>query len=780
MNFSYPEEIQKLPIAEHLEEISNTLKNSPSHFLVLTAETAAGKSTAVPFTLMKNFSGKILILEPRRLAAIAIASRISDLNGTVLGQETGYRVHLENKTSSSTKVEVITEAILTRRLQQDPSLEGVSVVVIDEFHERSIHADLALAFLKESMSLRNDLYVIVMSATIDTESLSEYLGENQKPAPVLKIPGRTYPVDIQYAPDKTVSRAVLDAIDSGEKGILVFFPGLYEITRAKTELEQLICPDDADIFILHSSINLSEQKKVLSPINNSKVRIILSSAIAETSLTVPDITCVIDTGTSRFNRMNNNVGGSHLVTEKVSQFSAAQRAGRAGRTQKGRCIRLWKETDILPESTPSEISRTDLSDLVLECAQWGAQNIQSLDWLEPPQASSWTTAQKLLQTLKCIDENNSITDLGKAVLKVGLGPRLSLTAIYGGAQSILPYSAFKESNPELKKRFIFDVEERLKNLRKIFPELKINEIEEPLLKGFPDRIAVLTEDANVYRFPSGRTASVRDYKGGVQSTYIVAPEIDAGDVKGTIFSYKPIVENYAKKWLLENSEISVKCEFDEETNRVKKTQVTSYGKIILSKKELKPEPEDTKLAICNAVRQKSVKFLPFSDKTVNFLTRTVFYHQCKNEDENLLSFEKLYAFLEEKCEEWLLPFLTTDSKVNPETVYNALYWFLDGAQIDSQVPQKLTLENGKTVKIIYENNSGIQPVLEIIIQQIFGCFSTPEILGKPVLIKLLSPARRPLQITTDLENFWNTTWPEICKEMKGRYPKHNWDYRISE
>ena len=339
MNF--PKSILQFPITEHLENICSTLKASPSRALVLTAETGAGKSTVLPLVLLQEFAGagaggtstgKILMTEPRRLAVVGVANRVSELLEEDCGNTVGYRIHLENKVSSNTRLEVMTEAILIRMLQSDPALEGVNLVVLDEFHERSVNTDHALAFLREAMELRDDLYVIIMSATIESKRISDFLDD----APVLEIPGRTFPVDIQYKPDFTIDDAVLSDIENDTpstasegigKAILCFLPGIREIRSAQMELSQALkAKGNIELCVLHSSISFSEQKHILTPPPAGTTRVILSSAIAETSLTVPGVTCVIDSGLSRVNRINLSTGMENLVTENESEFSAAQRA----------------------------------------------------------------------------------------------------------------------------------------------------------------------------------------------------------------------------------------------------------------------------------------------------------------------------------------------------------------------------------------------------------------------------------------------------------------------
>ena len=434
--YVYPDLINQLPIAPHLDDICVSLKSSRSHSLILTAETGAGKSTALPLALLNHFSGKIIMLEPRRIAALSVASRVSTLLGEEIGKTAGYVMRLESRVSEATRFTVMTEAVLTRMLQDDLLLDGVSVVVLDEFHERSVQADLALAFLKETMSLRGDLYVVVMSATIDTASLSSYLAAGGEAVPVFTVPGRQFPVDVEYAGALLPSDAVMRELRKRDGGsILVFLPGIADIRKTAAELEREAA--DADILILHSSIDFDEQKKVLSPPDDfSRRRVILSSSIAETSLSVPGVSVVIDSGLARINRMNVAAGMEMLATETESVFSAEQRKGRAGRMQRGRCVRLWRENDVRAAETAPEIARTDLTELVLECAERGVYRRDALSWLTPPSAAAWKSAQKLLIALGCLTAENKtdvenivrITSLGKAALTLGLHPRLRRSA----------------------------------------------------------------------------------------------------------------------------------------------------------------------------------------------------------------------------------------------------------------------------------------------------------------------------------------------------------------
>lgn len=814
------EKIKNLPITPYLEQICQNLKNSPSRFLVLTAQTAAGKSTAVPLALLENFNGKILMLEPRRLATVALAERISSLIGEKTGETVGYTLSLESKISQKTRFEVITEAILTRRLQNNPLLEDTNVVVIDEFHERSVHADLALAFLKEAMSLRDDLFVIIMSATINSKRIAEFL--SQPAAPVMEIPGRQFPVEIVYKDKISVKNAVLDEISqpinkcplvknqNRTDSILVFLPGIAEINKLRSELENSLSSAEAEILTLHSSVPLSEQKKILSevPISSPR-RIILSSSIAETSLTVPGVTTVIDSGLSRISKMNVSLGMERLVTEKASQFSADQRAGRAGRLMSGRCVRLWSKFDILNSEIQPEILRCNLASLVLECAKWGSTKIDSFFWLDSPSKSAWNAAAMLLTEFGFL-ENEKITQNGKFALELGIEPRLACAILYGKKTNhleealnfVLKFSQYGTANEEQKKKFLSLLKKRIEKCGFSSSPSGYEEFSqtELFLSGFPDRLgkkqpieeqSFLKNTAQtLYQFPSARKAVLaKAYQESPE--WLIAPEVNAGSSTGKIYSFEKIDSIQLENWLKNHSEITEELEFDKKTFSAKKTQKSYYGAILLKEKKLPVSPHDFGKALCSEIQKNGLSVLPFDKKIFDFLLRAQFY---ANHIETEL-FTQIES-LQKNAETWLLPFITS-SKIDENIVFDALFYFLNGTKIDSSVPSSIILENGKKAKIKYESRLissemlnidgylanvrllNAVPILEIIIQQIFGCFSTPKISGIPVILKLLSPARRPLQITDNLENFWSGAWIEICKEMKGRYPKHNWNYRLT-
>ncbi len=782
------DEMSKLPIYEHLQDICSALKKSPSRSLVLTAETGAGKSTAVPVALLQNFNGQILMLEPRRIAVLNIAERVSFLLGEKSGKTCGYMMHLENKTSEATRFTVLTEAILTRKIQADPALEGVSVVVLDEFHERSLHADLALALLHDTMQIREDLYVLVMSATIDAERIAAYLGEKNEPCPIIKAEGSLFPVEVEYSPQMSVEAAVVKAIGDGGT-ILVFLPGLKEIRQAKEALEQKNL--GVEIDILHSSVPIEEQRRILE-YKGTDTRVILSSSIAETSVTVPGIKTVIDSGMARVMHFDQSLGMQKLMTTKETVFNAKQRTGRAGRTGPGKCIRLWNEHERLKEKMSPEILDADLSPLVLECTEWGVKDRLNLQWLDEPPEAAWNVALELLQMLGCVS-GNKITSLGKACLVLGMHPRMACVVLAGFihrhldecVEIVLGYIFKDNSNNRMRNLYAQNLKERVQRVTEQFdlstgiPKMSTKfSTAYALLYGYPDRIGMQTEPGSIeYQFPSGHIAKLNS-KVQNQSKYIVAPELDAGEKTGRIYEYENLEETIAEEFLNLHSKKHMEISFDGDV--LNKVEYTGYGKIILREKRIKVTDDDYVEAICQQVEIKGTDFLPLNNETNSFLKRVQFYLENNNSDKKTMDvLQQKIDSLSVLVREWLPPFIVPGKKISAKTVYDALYYFLEGTTVDKKVPKVLLLPNGKKRSVNYENQNGkIIPVLEIIIQQLFGCLETPRILGIPVLLKLLSPARRPLQITSDLENFWKETWPEICLEMKGRYPKHNWDYHI--
>ncbi len=788
--------LSQFPITPYLEQICNALKDSPSRFLILTAETAAGKSTVLPLALLEHFSGKILMTEPRRIAVLGVANRLGELaeSGSLgqadCGNPIGYKIQLESKITRDTRLEVVTEAILVRQLQSDPALEDYNVVVLDEFHERSVNTDLALAFLKEAMQLRDDLFVVIMSATIDTKRLQNYLGTVGE-VPVFSVPGRQFPVKVLYEPEKSVVAAVKDVLRFDVMGnILVFLPGIADIRKAQEALLEtgdFDADSDTELCVLHSSVSLEEQKRVIKPPRDgedAKRRVILSSAIAETSLTVPGVTTVIDSGLARINRMDLNTGMEKLSTEVESEFSAEQRKGRAGRICEGTCIRLWDEHDPRVKELAPEILRTDLVPVVLECSERGVYSVEGIDWLDSPPKAAWKTSSTLLRQLGLIRDDGHLTEKGRAALTLGVHPRLGSIALEAfdngtgrlseeGRELLLKFSTYSGSSRDLQNRFIADLERRLKACNYVVEDKS----DFLILSGYPDRLAMRTSAPGVesaeYKFAGGRQA--RLYKSNAP-LWLVAPEVMAKNADAVIFDFAELPETKIGKFLEKNCEIREICSFAHGT--LQKFEQKCYGEIVLSSKKVPTHPEDFAEAWITEITEKGFDSVPKDARVESLLLRAEFIEQQKGEgiDKEAGGLENLlYSRLSENVREWLIPFLSGSNTLTPQIVYDALYWYLNGSEIDREAPEQLVLENGRRVKVKYEKQAEIRPIIEIIIQRIFGCFTTPQICGKKVLLRLLSPASRPLQVTEDLEHFWTGAWVEICKEMKGRYPKHNWD-----
>lgn len=765
-------DIEGLPVYPHLGSIADALVSSPSRFLALTAETAAGKSTAVPLALLERLPGKVLMLEPRRIAALACATRMSTLIGEEVGRAVGYRFRHESRVSAETRLEVMTEGVLVRALQRDPSLAGVSAVILDEFHERSIPGDLALAFLREIVPLRDDLFVLVMSATMDASRLADSLG-----CAVYAVPGRTWPVSIEHDPPPDsraftipswAARAARSAALGGKGDVLVFLPGIGEIRSAARELAGA----DAEILVLHGSVPIEEQRRCLSG-GGGRPRIILSSAIAETSLTVPGVTTVVDSGLARLARFDPRVGMERLVTENESEFSAAQRAGRAGRMGPGRAIRLWSPGDPRPRSVPPAIQRSDLVPLVLECALWGARKRQDVAWLDEPPEAAWEHARELLALLGALDGDGAPTERGKTMATLGVHPRVAAVALTGRIDLAVRASGDEEGSREAV-RTGQSLRSRLAG--RSLPDAATVPDAIALLAGYPDRIARHRGDG-VYQFPSGRLASLPKADSSSrarQPDWIVAVDVDAGEREGRVWAYETVGNDMAEEWLAERAIESVEASFDGTT--VRKSLVRRYGRLELSNRRLDPEPGDFATAYARFVRDRGLAILPWDEASRSFLARARLYHRLRGSPETA-SDDGLLRDLDD----WLVPFLpmggAARAGLSATTLLDALRYRLDGQAVDREVPLRIGLPSGVSRPLSYEEidpAEGIVPVLETRVQDLFGLADTPRICGIPVLIRLLSPARRPLQITRDLAGFWRNTWPEVVKEMKGRYPKHRW------
>lgn len=755
----------ELPVQAHLEAIYKALLDTPSHILLVTAETAAGKSTGIPPYLLKQFSGSILMLEPRRVAALAIASRIAHTLGEQAGNTVGWRLRFDTNVSPSTRLEVMTEAILTRTIQRDPLLSGVSLVILDEFHERSIHGDLALALLREVLSVRQDLYVLIMSASIDPLPLCTALSAGH-----YHVPGKTWPVEIRYQESKrlpeggveSLPHQVLRAVKTAREGppgdILVFLPGLAEIRSC----EAILAPLKADIRILHGSLPFETQKTVLEQ-HCGDDRIILSSAIAETSLTIPRVRVVIDSGLARRSRFESKTSLESLETLPESDFSALQRAGRAGREAPGLCIRLWGKGDPrLSHDTP-EILRSELSSLVLECAQWGCTNRKALSWLDEPPVMAWDAAVQLLQSLEALNQDGTINSRGKILHSLSVHPRLAAVALRSGADF-----AVKIVHPFISQT---DTTKLIRLLNTRLSRLNINENNHylGLLEGFPDRLCNIQSDGR-YQLPSGRLARiVNSTSTPSQSKWIIALDIENHPREAHIRHFYPMDTTVAETWIEQRLTVTI---LPVDTSSVyvwgkqsRQKEVSSYGSISIRSRMLAHTEDSAIECLLNAVQRGSYFFEGVSAQVDAFIRRLSFLELSIDEKSR------------QEIDSWLRPFFPKGSPLRAECVLQALRYRFDGSKIDTQAPEYIVLPNGIRRPLTYEcldPCEGTIAVLETRLQDLYGVCQTPLIHDKPILVRLLSPARRPVQTTRDIAGFWTGSWKEVRKEMRARYPKHAW------
>ncbi|MGO9309357.1 MAG: ATP-dependent helicase HrpB [Spirochaetia bacterium] len=819
-----------LPIVPFLPRISELLETDRA--LALTAEPGAGKSTLVPPFLMDQpwlRGGVILMLEPRRLAAVAVAGRIAELLGEPVGLRAGYRVRTATRVGRETRVEVVTEALLTRRIQEDPLLRGVGLVIFDEYHERSIHADLALALALEVRRARRDLALLAMSATLDTTAVADILGGAQgRAAPSLHCPGTTYPVRTEYRPiaqqgrwEEAFADGVSRLFDESEGSILAFLPGAGEIRRVGGRLSAALGPR-AEVLPLHGTLRLDEQQRVIRPPKpGSSRRVILATSIAETSLTVPGISTVADSGLARLSRFHPATGLDRLVTEKLSESSAEQRRGRAGRLGPGVCVRFWAEAERLRDHADPEILRSDLSGLVLECALWGARTPDALQWIDPPPRAGWSQAREILVMLGLIDGNGP-TPLARTVAALGLSPRLGVLAAEGasrGQQTLAAACAALleerdgseiSRDPDFRLRLELirsgrggtdswrrAVETEMGRILRRLPAAESaaygwtgeqeGRVGSLLATAFPDRLARREPDGSyrlvtgrIARFPSsGSPASGRvTVASRAAGPWVVVLDADPGDTVGAIRSAAPVEREEAEKTLAVAAEETVEIRW--EGLVPKGALVRRAGRLVLAERSTPVAPGNVGSSFLALLRQRGLALLPWNAQSSRLLARMRFYARAR---ENLGGHSWWHlgirdfseAELIAQAHDWLTPHLKLGgghviSAGGLSAAMKGLAASL-GGRIDSDVPEFVTLPTGNTRAIDYE---GSEPSVEARIQEVFGMAKSPRICGVPLTFRLLSPARRPLQITRDLESFWRVTYAEVRKEMRGRYPKHYW------
>jgi ATP-dependent helicase HrpB len=824
------------PINDILPEVLSALENHRT--VILQAPPGAGKSTVLPLHLLKaNWIGtqKILMLEPRRLAARGVAQRLAAQLNEEVGTKVGYRVRFENQVSAATQLEVLTEGILTRRLQTDSSLDGVGLVIFDEFHERSLHADLALALCREVQQiLRDDLRILIMSATLDAASLSSLLGN----APVLTSEGRQYPVAVRYrAPDvdarmhEAMAEAVRNAVREFEGDVLAFLPGSAEIHRTQEILERTL--PAFRIHPLYGDLPFREQQEALLPNAHGQRKIVLATSIAETSLTIEGIGIVVDSGFARVPKFDVRSGLTRLDTVRVTADAADQRAGRAGRLGPGVAVRLWSETTQrgLTKQRVPELLEADLAPLMLELAQWGVTNVNDLSWLTPPPPAAVKQATELLQQLDALDEHKKITSRGKEMLRMPAHPRIAhllLESIAQKQQALAadvaalleerdPFARGNESQADLVLRvealrrwrshsstplgmtgkmplgmtgkMLSVMRPRLERIEKLAAQWRRllhtkaeNELPAHTAVGlllaaaYPERIARRMEQNGRYRLANGRTARVQQNDPLGDEEWLAVAHLDGGTgSEGKIHLAAPLdpadVLHTAKprrnvSWDAQKGELIARTEM-------------RIGEMVAASTPLKDITDEERLRILlEVVSSEGQRLFNWTEAIEQWQARVMSLRTWRSHEQwPDVSTDALL----QTAHEWLAPWLTHIRRRDDfkrigllPLLQTLLPWEMQ-QQMEKLAPEKITVPSGSQIALIYAPD-GSAPVLAVRLQELFGLPETPVVNEgrNRVMIHLLSPAYRPVQVTQDLHSFWQNTYQEVRKELRIRYPKHHW------
>ncbi|EGR2222752.1 ATP-dependent helicase HrpB [Vibrio parahaemolyticus] len=802
--------MSQLPIEAVMPQLLTAVKHQ--HQVILKAAPGAGKSTYFPLQLIQNqlVTGKVIMLEPRRLAARNIARYLADQLGEQVGQRVGYRVRGETKVSASTQLEIVTEGVMTRMIQNDPELDGVDLLIFDEFHERSIHADTALALsLEVQEALRDDLKLVVMSATLDQEALQSLLPE----ACYIESEGRSFAVETRYAPLtandhlSTVMAKNIESLMNKESGsLLAFLPGVAAIKQVQERLSLL--PDDVEVCPLYGQLSFAEQQKAISPAEKGKRKVVLATNIAETSLTIEGIRLVVDSGLERVARFDLKNGLTRLEQTRIAQSSAIQRAGRAGRIEEGICVRLYSESQLKqqPQVPQPEILHSDLASLVMELAFWGTTDIHELKWLDIPSAAALQQAKQLLFSLGLITEQGQLTAEGKQAHDLGVEPRAAAMLIKSQSHSdkmvnvaLAAVALIEEpernttniahslhrwlSGSHPKKSLLLKRAQSLAH--KLDTTFSLREVDEDVLPlvlslAFPDRIAQQrTNQFGRFALANGHGAECRpdDMLGGCEylvaidlmrshsnsSQIHLACELDVNILQTTfdsLFSTKEVVD------------------WDEKKGRLVAEKQRKLGQLVIERVSL-PNPGKEKMtqALLTYVRRQGLSSLNWTPAAESLLERI----RCAVDwlpEQAWPMFDEVSLL--DSLDEWLEPYMTSVasvkdlSKINlVEALIARLGWPLN-QHLDEWLPEHYQLPTGTKKRIRYQH--GHEPVLSVRMQEVFGESTSPTVaLGrKRLVLELLSPAQRPLQVTSDLAAFWNGSYKDVQKEMKGRYPKHVW------
>ena len=789
-----------LPVAAVVPELLTALDASTQ--VLLTAPTGAGKSTWLPLRLLEHggIKGRIILLEPRRLAARNVAQRLAELLNEKPGETVGYRMRAQSCVGSQTRLEVVTEGVLTRMIQRDPELTGVGLVILDEFHERSLQADLALALLLDvQQGLRDDLKLLIMSATLDNGRLQQLLPD----APMIISEGRTFPVERRYQPlaahlrfDEAVAIATAELLRHESGSLLLFLPGVGEILRVQ---EQLATRVGGDVVLcpLYGALTLAEQRQAILPAPQGKRKVVLATNIAETSLTIEGIRLVVDCAQERLARYDARTGLTRLITQRISQASMTQRAGRAGRLEPGICLHLLakEQAERAAAQGEPEILQSDLSGLLMELLQWGCTDPEQLNWLDTPPAINLQAAKRLLQMLGAL-EGDRLSARGQKMAALGNDPRLAamlvstknddeaasaakLAAILeepprGGSTDLAV--AFSRNQPAWQQRS----QQLLKrlNVRSGQPDIALL----PLLlaQAFADRIARRRGQEGRYQLANGMGAMLDADDALGRHEWLIAPLLLQGSASpdARILLALPLDIEALMQTCPELLQQSDTIEWDEAQGTLKALRRSRIGQLTVKVQPLaKPSEEELHQAMLNGIRDKGLSVLNWTPEAEQFRLRL----QCAANwlpeyDWPAVDEDSLLKTLER----WLLPHMSGVHSLRALKALNvgqALRGLLDWSmlqRLDSELPAHYTVPTGSRIAIRYHEDN--PPVLAVRMQEMFGEANTPTIAqGRvPLVLELLSPAQRPLQVTSDLSAFWQGSYREVQKEMKGRYPKHVW------
>lgn len=797
---------EPLPIDAVLEDVQEALRSSGA--AVLVAPPGAGKTTRVPLALLDEpwrGDSKILVLEPRRIAARAAAERMAANLSSRLGDDIGLRARLNSKTGPHVSIEVVTEGVFTRMILDDPELKGIASVLFDEFHERSIDADLGLALALDARAvLRPDLKILVMSATLEAANVSKLLGD----APIIKSDGRAFPIETRYLGRRAqrieddVVGAVLRTIATDDGSVLVFLPGQGEIARVAERLAERALPPTVDIVALYGGLDPATQDRAISPGTGGRRKIVLATSIAETSITIEGVRVVIDSGVARVPRFEPDVGITRLETVRVSRASADQRRGRAGRTAPGICYRLWDEPEtqgLAPFAEP-EIRSADLSGLLLDCAEWGASDPRSLAWLDPPAEGALAAARSGLQAIDALDPGGHITDEGKRLRALPLAPRLARMVLkageYGNARTAAELAAIVVergiggNDVDLAVRlenFRRDRSQRAENMHALSRQWARTVGEKAasgekyslaalLALAYPERIAKNRGKRGSFLLANGRAGIVDESSHLASAPYLVIAELQGRAAATRIMLALATDEAEIETFAVDRIETIDEIVFDKDARAVRARRIRRLGAIAL-KNEVRAirAEDDVSSALARGLADLGIDALPWTKAQLQLRNRVAFLRQNDDTWPDLSD-----AALKTTIEEWLEPFLLRKSRaseVDAETLENALGALIPRqmrTRLETEAPTHFDAPTGNRFALDYE--AADAPALHIRVQELFGLKEHPSIArGRlPLTLHLLSPAHRPIQITRDLPGFWAGSWRAVRADMRGQYPKHVW------